>query len=182
TAHHRSGTTSLIAAYPSSCITNFSGALRINHLAKHHCAQSTDGVALQSRNRVNYPRHDQFAAVGNRCHCDRHLQRRDPDLVPHGNTCDGDFAPGLRWPNETVDLAWQLNSCALAKSEASNVLVEFLFAHSEREFGRSDVARFDENFAHAEVRKRAMVVQRCTAELPEAVLTKDARIRPQLAF
>jgi hypothetical protein len=88
----------------------------------------------------------------------------------------------LRWPNETVDLAWQLNSCALAKSEASNVLVEFLFAHSEREFGRSDVARFDENFAHPEVRKCAMVVQHCTAELPEAVLTKDARIRPQLAF
>ena len=93
--------------------------------------------------------------------------------MSHRNTSDGDFAPGLRRPNEPVNLAGQFNSCALAKSEASNVLVKFLFADSECEFGRSDVARFDKNVAHTQIRKRAMIVQGGAAEIPETVLAKN---------
>src|SRR5437667_795266 len=171
-----------IAYHASQRITNFPSDFRRNDLAQHDRGKRTDGCALGCRNRFHDARHDEFAAVGNRRHRHCHLQWRDPDLVPHRNTGDGDFAPGLRRPNEPIDLAGQLNSRALAKSEAANVLVELLFAYTEREFSCSDVARFNENVAHAKVRKRAVVVQGGAAELPETILAKDLRIRPQLAF
>src|SRR5205823_10391917 len=96
-------------------------------------------------------RHDQFAAIGNRCHRDRHLQWRHPDLVSHRDPRDGYLAPRLRWSNEAGDLARQLNSRALAKSEPSDVLVEFLIADRQCELSRSDIARLDENVAHAQL-------------------------------
>ena len=102
--------------------------------------------------------------------------------MPHRNTGDRDFAPRFRRPDEPVDLAGQLNSRALAESEASNVFVKLLLAYTEAKFGRSDIARFDENLAHTEIRKRAMIVQDGAAEVPETVLTKNRRIRPHLAF
>src|SRR5207249_180513 len=61
-------------------------------------------------------------------------------------------------------------------------VMEILFPYTEGEFCRSNIARFNENVAHSKVSKRAVVVQRGAAEIPETVLTKDARVRPHLAF
>ena len=45
-----------------------------------------------------------------------------------------------------------------------------------------DVARFNQNVADAQIAKRAMIVQSGATIVPEAVLTKNLRIRTQLAF
>src|SRR5438128_4592869 len=178
----RGGGCPVVAHYASKRVTNISGGFSRNNLSQRYWRKRTDGFALRCSDRFHDPRHDQFATVSNRRHCHRHLQWCHPDLVPHGDTSDGDFAPRLRRPNEPVDLTGQLNSGALAEPETSNVFVKLLFAHAQSEFGRSDVARFDKNIAHAQIRKGAMIVQCSAAKVPEAVLTKDRRIRPQLAF
>src|SRR2546430_2675265 len=102
--------------------------------------------------------------------------------MPHRNTRDRDFTPRLRRPNKSTDFTRQLDSGPLAKTESAYVFVESLLAHAQGEFGCADIARFDENVADAQIRKCAMIVQGCAAEIPETVLAKDRRIGPQLAF
>src|SRR4029077_20782470 len=80
------------------------------------------------------------------------------------------------------DLAWQFNPSALAKSKAPDVFVKFLIADAESKFRCPDVARFDQNVAHAQIAKRAMIVQSGASIVPEAVLAKNLRIRTQLVF
>jgi hypothetical protein len=102
--------------------------------------------------------------------------------VPHRNAGNGNFAPRLRRPNHSIDLTRQFNSGALAKSKAPDVFVKFLVADAQSKFRCPDVARFDQNVADAQIAKRAMIVKRGATIIPEAVLTKNLRIRTQLAF
>src|SRR5205823_9918263 len=182
TWHGRGGGRAAVAHDASERITNFFGGFSGNNLTQHYRSKRANCFAVRCSDRFHNARHDQLAAVGNGRHRCRHLQRCHSDLMPHRNTGDGNFAPRFWRPNEPVNLARQLNSCALAESEASNVFVKFLVAHSESKFSRSDIARFDEDLAHAQIRKRAMIVQSSTAEIPETVLTKNRRIGVHLTL
>ncbi len=108
----------------------------------------------------------------------RHAVRVDD--LSHRYASNGNLAPCLRRPNYSIDLARQFNSRALAKPEAANVFVEFLIADAQSQFGRADIAGFDENVAHAQITKRAVIVQSGSTEIPKAVLAKNFGIRSHL--
>src|SRR5438876_2967487 len=176
------GRSTSIAYDASERIPNFSGSFRRNYLTQYYRGKRAHGFAIGGGNRFYDARCDQFAAIGNRRHCHGHLQWRDPDFVPHWDARDRNFAPRSRRTNKSVDLTGELNSGALTKSEAADVFVKLLFANVDRELGCADVARLDENVAHAQVRERAVIVQGGATEIPETIFAKDGRIRPELAF
>ena len=97
--------------------------------------------------------------------------------MPHRNSRNGNFAPQPRRANHSIDLARELNSSALTKSKPANVFVKLFFANAESKLGCPDVARFDQNVAHAQVSKGAMIMQVCAAVVPKAVFTKKGGIR-----
>src|SRR5262245_65569612 len=102
--------------------------------------------------------------------------------MPHRNAGNGNFAPCLRRADYAIDLTRQFNSRSLAKSKAPNVFVKFLVADGEREFRRTDVARFDQNIADAQITIRAVIVKWRATIIPNTVFTKNLRIWAQLAF
>src|SRR5437762_2022353 len=75
----------------------------------------------------------------------------DSNFVSHRNAGDRNLAPRSRRTNDSVNLTGKLNSRALAKSEATDVLIKLLLADTERELCRADVTRLDENIADAEI-------------------------------
>src|SRR5207302_4899937 len=98
------------------------------------------------------------------------------------NACDRDFAPCSRRTNDSVNFTGKLNSGALAKSKAADVFVKLLLTNAEGKLGRANIARFNQNVADAEIRKRPVIVQSGATEIPEAIFTKDRRIRPEPVF
>src|SRR5215831_19327431 len=102
--------------------------------------------------------------------------------MTHRNARDGDFAPRLRRANDSIDLTRQFNSRTLAKSKTTDVFVKLLVADAQGKFGCSDVARFNENLAHAQISERAMIVQGRATIVPQAVLAEELRIRPHLVL
>src|SRR5262249_29178460 len=66
--------------------------------------------------------------------------------------------------------------------KAPDVLVKFLVADAQGKFRCPDVARFNQDVADAQIAERAMIVKSRATIIPDAVLTKKLRIRPQLPF
>jgi hypothetical protein len=66
----------------------------------------------------------------------------------------------LRRPNHAGNFARQFDAGAFAKTETADVFVKFLLAEHERELGRADVARLNENVLHAQLAVRLVIVQR----------------------
>src|SRR5690349_403499 len=102
--------------------------------------------------------------------------------MAHGDACNRNFTPRLRRANEAADFAGKLDSGALAKTEAADVLVEFLFSEVTGEFGCANVARFDENILDTQVAERPMVMQRASSKIPDTVFAKDCRVRVDLVL
>src|SRR4051812_23897140 len=150
---------SSIADHPPQGIPDLSCSLWRYDLAQLDWLQRTDNLPLFVRDRLDDPRRHQLPAVRDRGHCQRHLQWRDANLVPHRHARDRNLAPRLRWPNQSLDLSWQLDAGALAKSETPNVLVKLLVAHAHSEFGRADIARFDQDILHRQLAVTFVVVQ-----------------------
>ena len=57
-----------------------------------------------------------------------------------------------------------------------------MVAHAEREFGRADVARFDENVLHAQIGEGPVIVQDAIAICPRAVFAKNDRVGTHFVF
>src|SRR5216684_7967682 len=163
-------------------IADLSGCLGRNGLAQNDRRKRAKSFAVVASNRFHYARSDQFAAIGDRRHRHGHLQWRHSDFMAHRNPCDRDFAPGLGRANQTADLTGKLDPGALTKTEAANVLIEFLLADATGEFGRADVARFDEDVLHAQLPERPMIVQRASSEIPDAILAKNHRVKTDLVL
>src|SRR5262249_33960709 len=111
-----------------------------------------------------------------------HLQWRDADFVPHRNAGDGNFAPCLWRTNHSIDFTGQFNSGSLTKSKAPDVFVKFLVADGQSKLCCSNVARLDQNVADAQIAIGAVIMKRGATIIPDAVLTKNLRIGPELAF
>ena len=102
--------------------------------------------------------------------------------MAHRNARDRNLAPRLRRTDQSIDFAGQFDSSAFTKTETADVFVKFLLADAEGEFGCADVARFDENVLHRQVREGPVVVQGGPAKIPEAFFTENRRIGIDFAF
>src|SRR5256885_16655013 len=97
--------------------------------------------------------------------------------MPHRNSRNGNLTPTLRRANHSVDFPGQFHPGAFAKTESSDVLVKLLISQANRKFGRTDIARFHQNIAHAQLAVSAMIVQRSAAIVPHPVLAKRSEER-----
>ena len=77
--------------------------------AKQPAKKSLTVLPSAVGDRFHDARRDQFAAIRDRRHRHRHLQRSHADLVAHRDAGDGNLAPGLRRTDHAADFARQFD-------------------------------------------------------------------------
>ena len=182
TRHRRRRRRASIAHHSAQRIPDLLRRLRRNYLAQHNRRKCAHRFAILARDRFHDPRRDELAAIRDRRHRHRHLQRGDADFVAHRNARNGNLAPRLRRANHTADFSRQFDASALAETEAPDVFVKFLFAHGDGQLRRADVARFHQDVLHGQLAVGLVIVQRAPAEIPNPILAKDRRVGPDLVL
>ena len=112
-------------------------------------------AAAVAQKRAHDARLDEVAAVGDRAHGGRHLQRRDADLVSHRDRCEGARIQPLRVPDDAGVLAAEVRRERLAEAEPGDVAAEALGAEPHPHPDRPDVARLRDD---VDERQRAVRV------------------------
>jgi len=98
------------------------------------------------RNRARYnARRNAHAVIGNGRYQRSQLQRRNANLLPHGDCANGNFRPALHRLRQSGRFAGKLDPGALSKSKGANVFVETIVPQSQSDLDGADVARFGED-------------------------------------
>src|ERR1700730_15616287 len=102
--------------------------------------------------------------------------------MAHRNVGDGNLTPRLRRSNQAGNFAGKLDPCALTESKTSDVFVKFLVTQRDGQFCSANVTRLHENVFDAKIAKRGVIVERCAAVVPHAVLAKNVGVEAELMF
>ena len=100
--------------------------------------------------RAHEARLHEHAAVGDRRDGRGHLQRRDANLVAHGDRRQRALAPPLRIGQHAARLARQVAGHALAEPEPPDVPAQPLGADAEADLDGADVARLHDHVGEAQ--------------------------------
>jgi len=85
-------------------------------------------------------RRDPDAVVGERGNQSRQLNRRNSNLLAHGNRCNRNLRPSIHRLGQAAGFAGQLDSSLLPESICANIFIKPIFPEPQRYLDRADVA------------------------------------------